>query len=68
MVVRNKVDRYHLAMDALNNAHRTVRGSEALYDWCEQQLARHETYVIEHLQDLPQVRNWTWGSPIEQDD
>ena len=48
MVVRNRVDRYHLVMDALNNAARTVRGSEALYAWCEQQLARHEMYVVEH--------------------
>jgi len=52
-------------MDALNNAHRTVRGSEALYAWCEAQLERHEAYVVEHLQDLPQVRDWTWGAPIE---
>ncbi|MHB1164946.1 MAG: phosphoketolase family protein [Candidatus Nanopelagicales bacterium] len=68
MVVRNKVDRYHLTMDALNNAHRTVRGSEALYSWCEAQLERHGRYVVEHLQDLPQVRDWTWGAPIERGD
>jgi xylulose-5-phosphate/fructose-6-phosphate phosphoketolase len=68
MVVRNKVSRYHLVMDALNNAYRTVRGSESLYAWCEDQLRRHETYVIENLQDLPQVRDWTWGAPIEMED
>ena len=66
MVVRNKVDRYHLVMDALNNAERTVRGTEALYAWCEQQLARHESHVVDHLEDLPQVRDWTWGASIEQ--
>jgi xylulose-5-phosphate/fructose-6-phosphate phosphoketolase len=68
MVVRNKVDRYHLTMDALNNAERTVRGSEALYSWCEQQLARHGDFVVDHLEDLPQVRDWTWGAPIELTD
>jgi len=68
MVVRNKVSRYHLVMDALNNAYRTVRGSESLYSWCEQQLERHGAYVVEHLQDMPQVRDWTWGSAIELED
>ena len=68
MVRRNRVDRYHLVMDALNNAARTVRGSEDLYAWCEEQLRRHDRYVVEHLEDLPQVRDWSWGDAIEQGD
>jgi xylulose-5-phosphate/fructose-6-phosphate phosphoketolase len=68
MVVRNRVSRYDLVMDALNNARRTVRGSEALYAWCERQLERHHAYVVEHLEDLPQVRDWSWGAPIELPD
>ncbi|MFN8170616.1 MAG: phosphoketolase family protein [Candidatus Nanopelagicales bacterium] len=68
MVRRNRVDRYHLVMDALNNARRTVRGSEDLYAWCEAQLGRHDAYVVEHLEDLPQVRDWSWGDAIEQAD
>ena len=68
MVRRNEVDRYHLVMDALNNSRRTVRGSEDLYTWCEQQIKRHDRYVVEHLEDMPQVRDWVWGDPIEQGD
>ena len=55
-------------MDALNNAARTVRGSADLYAWCEEQLRRHDAYVVEYLEDLPQVRDWAWGDPIEQGD
>jgi len=23
-------------------------------------LARHESYIREHLEDMPEVREWTW--------
>ena len=29
---------------------------------CEEMLDRHHTYVREHLQDMPEVRDWTWGT------
>lgn len=59
MVVRNRVSRYHLIMDAINNANRTVSGADELYSWCESQLARHERYVIDHLEDMPEVNDWS---------
>jgi phosphoketolase len=66
MAVRNRVSRYHLVMDALNNARRTPPGASALKTWCEQPLAEHATYVVEHLQDLLAVRDWTLdSSPVE---
>ncbi len=42
MVVRNGVDRYHLVMDAINNAGRQVRGSSEVKAWCEAQLTKHD--------------------------
>lgn len=62
MVVRNGVDRYHLVMDILNNAKNVPAGGIELYRWCEAQLARHEEYIVEHLEDLPEVRTWQLGS------
>jgi xylulose-5-phosphate/fructose-6-phosphate phosphoketolase len=61
MTVRNRASRYHLVMDAINNAKRLPRGATALKQWCEQQLARHERYVVEHLEDMPEVRDWSLG-------
>jgi xylulose-5-phosphate/fructose-6-phosphate phosphoketolase len=59
MVVRNQVSRYHLVMDALNNARRTPPGASDLKAFCQQKLAEHDAYVVEHLQDMPEVRDWS---------
>ena len=59
MVVRNRVSRYHLVMDALNNARRTPPGATELKAWCQARLAEHATYVVENLQDLPDIRDWS---------
>jgi len=48
-------------MDAINNAKRLPRGATALKEWCERQLAKHEEYVVENLEDMPEVRDWTLG-------
>ena len=58
MVVRNKVSRYHLVQDALNNAHRTPSGAAALKEFCQARLQEHDLYIREHLEDLPEVRDW----------
>ncbi|TQS45796.1 phosphoketolase [Cryptosporangium phraense] len=58
MVVKNKASRYHLVIDALNNAKRTPPGASDLKAWCEAQLEKHSAYVVEHLEDMPEVRDW----------
>ncbi len=63
MTVRNRASRYHLVMDAINNARRTPPGASALLAWCEEKLAEHERYVVDHLEDLPEIKNWTWTRP-----
>ena len=60
MVVKNKASRYHLVMDAINNSQRTPAGASELKTWCLDQLDRHQRHVVEHLEDLPEVRDWTW--------
>jgi xylulose-5-phosphate/fructose-6-phosphate phosphoketolase len=66
MTVRNRASRYHLVMDAINNAKRLPRGASDLKAWCEKQLERHNTYVVEHLEDMPEVRDWSLGDWAEQ--
>jgi xylulose-5-phosphate/fructose-6-phosphate phosphoketolase len=59
MTVRNKASRFHLVIDALNNARRTPIGASELKAWCQAKLVEHEAYVRENLEDLPEVRDWT---------
>jgi xylulose-5-phosphate/fructose-6-phosphate phosphoketolase len=61
MTVRNRASRYHLVIDAINNARRTPQGAAELKEWCQAQLAKHAVYVVEHLEDMPQVRDWSLG-------
>jgi xylulose-5-phosphate/fructose-6-phosphate phosphoketolase len=51
-----------LAMEALRRARRVPAGASALEEHCEAMLARHHDYVREHLEDMPEVRSWTWES------
>lgn len=59
MVVRNQVSRYHLVMDALNNALRAPAGATDLKQWCQDQIKRHNEYIVEHLEDMPEVQDWS---------
>ena len=68
MVVRNRMSRYHLVMDAINNAEVTPPGASELKAWCQAQLERHETYIVEHLEDMPEVRDWKFGYDAEVSD
>ena len=61
MVVRNRASRYHLVIDALQNAKRTPIGATALVQECKAKLAEHAAYVVEHMEDLPEVRDWVLG-------
>jgi xylulose-5-phosphate/fructose-6-phosphate phosphoketolase len=61
MVVRNGVSRYHLCMEALRRARRAPVGGETLVEHCKDMLRRHQAYVVEHLEDMPEVTDWRWS-------
>jgi xylulose-5-phosphate/fructose-6-phosphate phosphoketolase len=39
-------------------------GATSLIAWCLIQLERHAAHVVEQLEDLPEIRDWTWGAPL----
>ena len=59
-VVLNGMSRYHICKEALRRTRRTVPGAGPLVRPCDAQLARHHDYAREHLDDMPEVRDWTW--------
>ena len=60
MVVKNGMSRYHLCVEAVRHVPRLAGRADALLDLCAAMLARHESYIREHLEDMPEVREWTW--------
>jgi xylulose-5-phosphate/fructose-6-phosphate phosphoketolase len=63
MVVVNQISRYHLAMEALRRVPRLRSQSAHLVEAFESKLAEHRLYIREHLQDMPEIRDWTWSEP-----
>ena len=59
MVVLNKTSRFHLCLEALRRAS-TISGSGKLIELCQDALERHRSYVVEHLEDIPEIANWKW--------
>jgi xylulose-5-phosphate/fructose-6-phosphate phosphoketolase len=61
MVVLNRMSRYHLVLEALRRSRRAPESGPELAQLCESMLERHHSYVREHLEDMPEVRDWTWS-------
>jgi xylulose-5-phosphate/fructose-6-phosphate phosphoketolase len=64
MVVLNDVSRYHLCQLAMQHAPRVQALTAPQMQKCEEMLARHHTYVREHLEDMPEVREWVWSDKL----
>jgi len=60
MVVRNKLDRFHLAMDVIDRvpglADTAAHAKQAFRD----KLIDHHLYIAGHGEDMPEIRNWNW--------
>ena len=63
MVVRNEMSRYHLCLEALRRVPEGETRGAALADHCRAMLDRHVGYIREHLEDVPEVRDWCWSEP-----
>jgi xylulose-5-phosphate/fructose-6-phosphate phosphoketolase len=60
MVVRNGMSRYHLCLEVLRRVPGAAARASALGDLCRDMLARHDAWVREHFEDMPEIRDWTW--------
>jgi len=60
MVVLNKLSRFHLAMDALKYVPRLRSQVSDVIDMFNRKLYEHHIYIREHLEDMPEIRNWHW--------
>jgi len=60
MVVRNDLDRFHLARDVVDRV--PVHGPDAdrLRSHVDERLAAHVEHIIATGEDLPEIRDWRW--------
>jgi xylulose-5-phosphate/fructose-6-phosphate phosphoketolase len=61
MVVVNNVSRYHLAIEALRRVSRLRSRSVDVIEQFEAKLTEHHLYIQQHLEDMPEIRDWTWS-------
>ena len=60
MKVQNKLDRFHLVMDALKYLPELGERRGPVIEWCKDKLIEHSQYIRETGEDLPEIVNWTW--------
>jgi xylulose-5-phosphate/fructose-6-phosphate phosphoketolase len=60
MVVLNEMSRYHLALDALKHVPRLRTQAADAIEIFGKKLSEHHDYIRQHLEDMPEIRNWQW--------
>ncbi|MGH8428512.1 MAG: hypothetical protein ACRES7_11135 [Gammaproteobacteria bacterium] len=63
MVAINRLSRFHLALGAFNYLPDPGDAGVRLREFCEERLAAHTLYIRDHLEDQPEITNWTWSHP-----
>jgi xylulose-5-phosphate/fructose-6-phosphate phosphoketolase len=63
MLVRNDMDRYHLAVDVIDRVPGLARRAATLRQALRDKLTEHREYVRRTGEDLPEVVSWTWPVP-----
>jgi xylulose-5-phosphate/fructose-6-phosphate phosphoketolase len=62
MVLMNDLDRFHLVADVIDRVPalgpRAAYAKQAIRD----KLIEHKQYIADNGQDLPEIRNWKWGT------
>ena len=62
IVVLNDLDRFHLVGDVIDRV--PALGARAAYvkQFIRDKLLDHKNYICQYGQDMPEIRDWTWGS------
>ena len=60
MVVRNRLDRFHLAVAAIDLIPGLAAHAAHARQHLSEALERHRRYIVEHGEDMPEVAEWSW--------
>jgi xylulose-5-phosphate/fructose-6-phosphate phosphoketolase len=61
MRVQNDLDRFHLVQDVVDHVPRLASAGVYLKQLMRDKLIEHKLYIDQHGEDLPEIRDWTWG-------
>jgi xylulose-5-phosphate/fructose-6-phosphate phosphoketolase len=62
MTVLNDMDRFHLVMDAIDRLPQLGDRGIYLKQQLKGKLVEHRDYIDRHGEDMPEIRNWSWGA------
>jgi xylulose-5-phosphate/fructose-6-phosphate phosphoketolase len=65
MVVLNRLDRYHLAIDVIDRVPGLAISAAHIKQQFRDKLLEHTRYVREHGEDMPDVAKWLWPYTTE---
>jgi xylulose-5-phosphate/fructose-6-phosphate phosphoketolase len=60
MAVRNRLDRFHLAMDVIERVPALGTKAAHVKQQFRDKLIEHRGYIDEHGEDMPEIQNWDW--------
>jgi len=61
MVVLNRMSRIHLVMEVIRRVPALIEVAPDLLKICNDVLEQHREYVTTNFEDMPRLRDWTWG-------
>ena len=62
MAVLNDIDRFHLVQDVLDRVPGLGPEAARVRHLIRAKLIEHRKHIRQYGEDLPEIRNWTWGS------
>ena len=62
MTVLNDLDRFHLAGDVVDRVPKLQRVGGHFKQFLRDKLIEHKQYIVRYGDDMPEIRDWRWGS------
>jgi xylulose-5-phosphate/fructose-6-phosphate phosphoketolase len=64
MCVLNHIDRFTLVLDVVQRTPKLAARLEEAEQLHSEKMQEHRLYVSEYGEDLPEIRNWSWGKKL----
>ena len=67
MVVLNELDRFHLAIEAIDRVPGLMTRAAGAKQAFRDRLTAHKLYIREHGEDMPEIQGWKWPYETRQE-